>query len=95
MLLQLMRAALCQNEESLVWAEGCSVPSMAEWIEEQSLVPMLYPVICRQAGPMWTALAGQLKPAYDRELHRGLVQEYKIQVLLDDKIGRASCRERV
>lgn len=84
MLLQLMRAALCQNKESLVWAEGCSVPSMAEWIEEQSLVPMLYPVICRQAGLMWTALAGQLKPAYDRELHRGLVQEYEIQVLLND-----------
>ena len=84
MLLHLMQAALGQNDGPLAWAEGCSAPSMAELIAEQSLVPMLYPVVRRQAGPAWADLAGRLKPVYDRELHRGLVQEYEIGALLDD-----------
>ena len=84
MLLHLMQAALGQNDGPLAWAEGCSEPSMAELIAEQSLVPMLYPVVRRQAGPAWADLAGRLKPVYDRELHRGLVQEYEIGALLDD-----------
>ena len=41
MLLHLMQAALGQNDGPLAWAEGCSEPSMAELIAEQSLVPML------------------------------------------------------
>ena len=84
MLLHLMQAALGQNDGPLAWAEGCSEPSMAELIAEQSLVPMLYLVVRRQAGPAWADLAGRLKPVYDRELHRGLVQEYEIGALLDD-----------
>ena len=79
-----MRAALCQIHEPVVWTGESSVQSMAELIVEQSLVPMLYPVIQRQIGPVWAELAGQLKRIYDRELHRGLIQEYEIQVLLDD-----------
>ena len=84
MLLHLMQAALGQNDGPLAWTEGCSAPSMAELIAEQSLVPMLYPVVRHQAGPAWADLAGRLKPVYDRELHRGLVQEYEIGALLDD-----------
>ena len=73
LLLQLMRAALCRD-----WMDGCSTPALAEQIEEQSLVTMLYPTIRGQAGGAWEALAARLKPVYDRELHRGLVQEYEI-----------------
>lgn len=84
MLLQLMRAALCQIHEPIVWTGESNVQSMVKLIVEQSLVPMLYPVIQWQSGPAWAGLAGQLKPIYDRELHRGLIQEYEIQALLDD-----------
>lgn len=83
-LLQLMRGALRQTNEPVAWIEESNIQSMAELIVEQSLVPMLYPVIRRQVGPLWADLAGHLKPIYDRELHRGLVQEYEIQALLDD-----------
>lgn len=84
LLLQLMRAALCRPDSALDWMDGCSAPALAEQIEEQSLVTMLYPTIRGQAGGAWEALAARLKPVYDRELHRGLMQEYEIGALLDD-----------
>ena len=84
LLLQLMRAALCRPDSALDWMDGCSAPALAEQIEEQSLVTMLYPTIRGQAGEAWEALAARLKPVYDRELHRGLMQEYEIGALLDD-----------
>ena len=84
LLLQLMRAALCRPDSALDWLDGCSAPALAEQIEEQSLVTMLYPTIRGQAGEAWEALAARLKPVYDRELHRGLMQEYEIGALLDD-----------
>ena len=84
LLLQLMRAALCRPDSALDWLDGCSAPALAEQIEEQSLVTMLYPTIRGQAGGAWEALAARLKPVYDRELHRGLMQEYEIGALLDD-----------
>ena len=43
LLLQLMRAALCRPDSALDWLDGCSAPALAEQIEEQSLVTMLYP----------------------------------------------------
>ena len=79
-----MRAALCRPDSALDWMDGCSAPALAEQIEEQSLVTMLYPTIRGQAGEAWEALAARLKPVYDRELHRGLMQEYEIGALLDD-----------
>ena len=70
LLLQLMRAALCRPDSALDWLDGCSAPALAEQIEEQSLVTMLYPTIRGQAGGAWEALAARLKPVYDRELDR-------------------------
>ena len=83
-LLRLLRSALHQTDTPLEWIEECNVSVLAGMIENQCLVPMLYPVIQKQNGSAWKELAQRLKPIYDRELHRGLVQEYEIQSLLDD-----------
>ena len=83
-LLRLLRAALSPKDDPIGWEEGCSVSDLALMIAEQRLVPMLYSAIQRQTGPNWERLAQQLKPLYEQELHRGLMQEYEIQALLDD-----------
>lgn len=83
-LLRLLRAVLLPKDDPIGWEEGCSVSDLALMIAEQRLVPMLYSAIQRQTGPNWECLAQQLKPLYQRELHRGLMQEYEIQALLDD-----------
>ena len=83
-LLRLLRAALSRKDDPIGWEEGCSVSDLALMIAEQRLVPMLYSAIQRQTGPNWERLAQQLKPLYEQELHRGLMQEYEIQALLDD-----------
>lgn len=83
-LLRLLRSALHQTDIPLEWIEECNVSVLADMIENQCLVPMLYLVIQKQNGSAWKELAQRLKPIYERELHRGLVQEYEIQSLLDD-----------
>lgn len=84
MLLQLIQIALCQAEDVLEWDKSCNIPSLSELIIKQSLVPMLYPTIHLQTGTEWETLDKNLKPVYEREIHRGLIQEYEIQALLDD-----------
>ena len=84
-LLCLIRKALHPDSEQTVnWISGCDMKKLAAMIGRQSLVTMVYPVIMQQTDDCWTTIREYLRPAYDREIHKGLVQEYEIQTLLDD-----------
>lgn len=83
-LLCLIQAALHPDfEQAENLTSGCNMEKLAVMIEKQSLVTMVYPVILRQTDACWMAIKEYLKPIYDREIHKGLVQEYEIQSLLD------------
>lgn len=85
MLLCLIQAALHPSaEQAIDLISGCDTKKLAAMIECQSLVTMVYPVIMRQTDDCWTSIKEYLRPVYDHEVHKGLVQEYEIQSLLDD-----------
>lgn len=84
-LLSLIRAALRLNSKQTVnLTSECDLKKLADMIGRQSLVTMVYPVILQQTDNCWTVLKESLRPVYDREVHKGLVQEYEFQSLLDD-----------
>ena len=84
MLLALMRAALRGTFDRPVdWDAACSAEALEEMILRQSLVNVVYPVIQRQTGAPWERLKHDLKPMYEREIHKAVTQEYEIQLLLD------------
>ena len=84
-LLRLIRAALRSDADQTVELDAeCDAEKLADIIVRQSLVTLVYPVIERQTAASWQLAREKLKPVYDRELHKGMVQEYEIQTLLDD-----------
>ena len=84
-MLCLIRKALHPDDEQTVQLDaGCDAEKLEAMIKRQSLVTMVYPVIMRQADDAWRPLKERLRPVYDREIHKGMVQEYEIQSLLDD-----------
>ena len=84
-LLKLMRVALQQERNySMELDPECDKEKLEEMIQRQSLVSMLYPIIEQQTEDSWNILKKHLKQIYDREIHRGLVQEYEMGILLSD-----------
>ena len=84
-LLRLIRAALHPDADQTVELDaGCNAEKLASIIARQSLVTLVYPVIARQTADGWQPAREKLKPVYEQEIHKGLVQEYEIQTLLDD-----------
>lgn len=84
-LLSLVRVALRPNSDQTVdLSSECDPQKLAAMIVRQSLVTMVYPVILRQTEDCWTAIKESLRPVYDHAIHKGLVQEYEFQSLLDD-----------
>lgn len=84
-MLCLIRKALHPDDEQTVQLDaGFDAEKLEAMIKRQSLVTMVYPVIMRQADDAWRPLKERLRPVYDREIHKGMVQEYEIQSLLDD-----------
>ena len=84
-MLCLIRKALHPDDEQTVQLDaGCDAEKLEAMIKRQSLVTMVYPVIMRQADDAWRPLKERLRPVYDREIHKGMVQEYEIQSLLYD-----------
>ena len=84
-LLRLIRAALHPDAGQTVELDAeCDVEKLASIIVRQSLVTLVYPVIKRQTADGWQPTREKLKPVYEQEIHKGLVQEYEIQTLLDD-----------
>ena len=84
-LLRLIRAALHPDADQTVELDAeCDVEKLAGIIVRQSLVTLVYPVIKRQTADGWQPAREKLKPVYEQEIHKGLVQEYEIQTLLDD-----------
>lgn len=84
-LLKLMRAALHQDDSRPIeWAEGCDPVQLVRLVLRQNLVSMLYPVIEQQQGMPWETIRAQLKPSYQQEAYRGLVQEHEMQQLLEE-----------
>ena len=84
-MLCLIRKALHPDDEQTVQLDaGCDAEKLEAMIKRQSLVTMVYPVIMRQADDAWRPLKERLRPVYDREIYKGMVQEYEIQSLLDD-----------
>lgn len=85
LLVCLIRAALQPGPDQTVpWEEGCSPRELAGMILRQSLVTMAYPVICGQTDERWSEVKELLRPAYDREIHRGMIQEYEFRTLLEE-----------
>lgn len=85
LLLCLIRAALHPNAEQAVkFTSGCDPQELAAMISRQSLVTMVYPVILQQTDDCWAVIKESLRPVYDREIHKGLMQEYEFQLLLDN-----------
>ena len=84
-LLRLIRAALHPDANQTVELNAeCDAEKLASIIVRQSLVTLVYPVIARQTADGWQPAREKLKPVYEQEIHKGLVQEYEIQTLLDD-----------
>ena len=84
-LLKLMRAALHQDDSRTIeWADGCDPVQLVRLVLRQNLVSMLYPVIEQQQGMPWETIRAQLKPSYQQEAYRGLVQEHEMQQLLEE-----------
>ena len=84
-LLRLIRAALHPDADQTVELDaGCNAEKLASIIARQSLVTLVYPVIARQTADGWQPVREKLKPVYEQKIHKGLVQEYEIQTLLDD-----------
>lgn len=84
MLLGLVRAALRpEPDQAVQWEEDCDPQALSRIILRQSLVTMVYPAICRQTDARWSGVKELLKPAYDREIHKGMIQEYEFQTLLE------------
>ena len=84
-LLRLIRAALHPDADQTVELDAeCDAEKLAGVIVRQSLVTLVYPVIERQTADGWQPVREKLKPVYEQKIHKGLVQEYEIQTLLDD-----------
>ena len=84
-LLHLLRASLQPNPAQAVqWDETCDPQALAGMIRRQSLVTMVYPVVCCQIDGRWSQVKQILKPVYDRDIHRAMIQEYEFQTLLEE-----------
>ena len=84
-LLDLIWAAVHPDADQAMDAvPGCDMKKLTAMIVQQSLVTMIYPVIARQTDDCWKTVKEKLDPIYEREAHKGMVQEYEIQTLLDD-----------
>ena len=80
LLLNLLRAVRHQDDSRPIeWAEGCDPLQLVRLVLRQNLVSMLYPVIEQQQGMPWETIRAQLKPSYQQDAHRGLVQEHDMQ----------------